>query len=192
MGYYQQQAFVDSRGVGAGVQVRRQSAFGAAKDTFHMPTSPVFLCREVALQFAPVSTARFSLRSPAMVDRNDRFGNLPVFPATTMMFFGVVSRVAEQTTDADVSNCSFHGGQEARRIVAGATTDNRRQDKVTPMVDRNSELEVATEPARPTRTGAAINKVAAGIVSLQARGIHADFACGREQIELPRSADDFS
>jgi hypothetical protein len=192
MGYYQQQAFIGSRGAVSGVQVRRQSTLGATEDAFHLPTSPIFLRRKVALHVAPISTSSRGLRPASVVDRNDRFGNLPVFSAATVMFFGVVGGVAEQATNPCMHNRLLHGRQKARRIVAGAATDDGRQDEVTPMIDHNGELNVATEAACPARTSTAIDEVTARIVSLKAGCVNADLTRRRQQFEFSSPANDFS
>jgi hypothetical protein len=192
MGYYQQQAFIGSRGVVSGVQVRRQAALGPTEDAFHMPTSPVFLRGKVALHILPMSTPSRGLGPASVVDRDDRFGDFPVLSAATVVFFGVVGGVAEKATNAGTHGRLLHGRQKAWRVVAGATANNSRQNEVTTMVDHNGELKVATETACPARASAAINEVAARIVSLQAGSVHADLARRRQQFQLPSATNDFS
>jgi hypothetical protein len=192
MGYYQQKTFIDSGGVVSGVQVRRQSALGATKDAFHLPTSPVFLRGKVTLHLAAISATGRDSRSAAVVDRNDRFGNLPVFAAATMMLFGVVGSIAQQATDSCVFGGLLHGRQKAGRIIAGAATDDGRQDEVASMIDHNGELEVAAETAGSAWTSTTINEVAAGIVSFKTGRINADFTRRGQQFEFSAPANDLS
>jgi hypothetical protein len=188
----QQQALIGSRGLVAGGQVWGQSSLGTAKDAFRVPTPSVFFARELSLHFTAVRSARNLIRPPAVVNGNDCLRDFPVFSAAAMVFFGIVSSIAQQAADANVLRCLLHGRQEARRVVAGAATDNRREHEVASMIRDHREFKKTTQPVRPARASATVDEVATGIMSLKSGRIDAGFAGGRQQFEFPSPANNFS
>lgn len=192
MGDHQQEAFVGSRSCGAGTQVWCQPTLGAAKHTFHVPTSSVFFRGKGALHLATVAAASRCVRASTMVNGYDRFANLPVFPATPVKLFRIVRGIAQQATNSGVLDCLSHHRQKAWSVVAWATTNHRRQDQMAAVIGHDGELEVTTKTTGPTRTRAAIDEVPTRVVRLQAGRIDADLTARRQQLQLMSPAEDFS
>jgi len=192
MGNYQKQALINSSCVLAGAQVRSQSALGATEDAFHLPTSSVFLGGKTALHVAAIATTRRGFWMTTVIDRNDGFGNAPVLATTAVMLFGVIGGIAKQAADTYVARSLFHRRQEARRVVAGTTTDNRRQNEVTAMIGYDGQLEVTAETASAAGTLATIDKVATDVVRFQTRRIDTDFTGRRQQSQFATATNEFS
>jgi len=192
MGKYQQQALIGSGGFVSGAQVGRQAALGTAEDAFRMPTSSIFFSREVLLHLAAIRPASHPVRSSSVIDGNDRFRNLPVFAAASMMLLGIVGSVAQQSADTNVLCCLFHSRQEARCVIAGTTTDDGREDEVAAMVSNYREFEKPPQAKCAARLETPIDEVATRIMCFQTGCIDAGFAAGRQQLEFSRSTNNLS
>jgi len=192
MGDHQHQAFVRSRRFGAGMQMRRQPTLGTAEYALHMPTPPVFFRGEVTLHFATVSASGGRLWPSTMVDRDDRFANLPVLPAASVKLLGIVRGVAQQATNAGVLDRLGHGRQKARGVIAWTVTHHSRQDQMAAVIGHDGELKVTTKATSPARTRAAIDEVSARVVRLKAGRVNAGLTCRRQQLQLVSPTKDFS
>lgn len=189
---HQEHAFDGPCAIGACAQVRGESTLGAAEHAFGLPALAVFLLGEVALHLAAVRTAGLGVRMPAMIDRDDRFANPPLFVAAPMVLFGIVRSVAHEPTNRDAAHRFLHGRQEAGRVVARATTDDGRENEVAAMVDDCRELGPPAMSGTTARTATSIEEVATDIVVFQSGGINRGFAGGRQQAELLGATNDRS
>lgn len=188
----QQQTFHGPRSIGPCPEVWREPSFGAAEDALCLPALTIFLGGKATLQAAAVTTAGRILRVRPGVDRNNCLPNPPRFPTAPMVFFRVVASVAQQTPDTYPADRLFHGGQEGRRVIARPSTEHRRQDEMTAMVDNGSKLGPPAMSRGASFPAAAIEKVPTDIMIFQSRGIDAGFTGGPKQAELSSEFDDFS
>jgi hypothetical protein len=189
---HQKHAFDGACAIGAGAQVRGEATLGAAEHAFGLPALAVFLLGKVALHLAAVRTAGLGVRMPAMIDRDDRFANSPLFVASPMVLFGIVRSVRHEPTNRDAAHRFLHHRQKSRCVVARATTDDGGENEVTAMVDDRRELRPPAMGGTTAWTSATIEEVTTDIVVFQTGGIDRGFAGGRQQAELLRSTNDRS
>jgi hypothetical protein len=189
---HQEHAFDGACAIGAGAQVRGEATLGAAEHAFGLPSLAVFLLGKVALHLAAVRAAGLGVRMSAMIDRDDRFANSPLFVAAPMVLFGIVRSVRHEPTNRDAAHRFLHHRQESRCVVARATTDDGGENEVTAMVDDRRELRPPAMGGTTAWTSATIEEVTTDIVVFQTGGIDRGFAGGREQAELLRSTNDRS
>lgn len=189
---HQEHAFDGACAIGAGAQVRGEATLGAAEHAFGLPTLAVFVLGKITFHLAAVRATGLGLRMPAMIDRDDRFANPPIFVAAPMVLFGIVRSVGHEPSNRDAAHRFFHHRQEARCVVAGATTDHGGENEVAAMVDDCGEFGPPAMGGTAARTATSIEEVTTDIVVFQSGGINRGFAGGRQQAELLGATNDRS
>jgi hypothetical protein len=146
-----------------------QTAFESGDHAFDLPTLAVKALGKTMSKLLTIATS-YRTRMPARVEREDRPMDVELVATEPMMRLRVESGVSQQSSDRRPSACLPYRRWQERRIIAGATRHDGRQQQMAAMVAHQRELQPRLVPL-----GAATppQKMRAGMVVFQPRGINA-------------------
>ena len=160
-----------------GGQVGAEQSLETGEHAFGLPTLTIDPARKPALHLTTITTADAAWAA-AGVHRDDRGSDAQLLPAEPMVFFGVITPVAQQAVNAKVLDRLGDCGPKVWGVVTGSGTDPGCPDEMRIVVADDGQL---GPRAVLLHTAAAVQEVPADVVTAHAGGINARLRPGLQQ-----------
>ena len=157
----------------SGSDGRTQQTLVAGDRTFNLPTLAINPLVKSAFHLTTVFACGPFPTSTLLVQRDDRRANSQSLSAKSMVMLSVVGRVGQKPIQRQILRGQSQGLGKLWRIIAGASTDHRRDKQVAGGMANDRQLGPTTTPE--TFISYTLNIIRAGVSALQAGSVYGPF-----------------
>ena len=165
--------FTINRCFASGPNGRTQQTLVAGDRTFNLPTLAINPLVKSAFHLTTVFACGPFPTSTPLVQRDDRRANSQLLSAKSMVMLSVVGCIGQKPIQRQVLRGQSQGLGKLWRIIAGASTDHRRDKQVAGGMANDRQLGPTTTPE--PFISYTLNVIRAGVSALQAGSVNGPF-----------------